>query len=624
MGIPEARFPKRSQEAYLSEIQTERMTVMDYNLLIGGAAGQGMETLTNLLERIFKRQGFHVFTTHDYMSRVRGGHNFMQIRFGDRPLHAHRLAVDGIIALNRETAELHLSALNKDGFLICDTTVGCSGGQVIPLPMLDLATEAGNPKAAGTVAIGAVLRLFGLSLDSTADVLALQFPKEETAAVNRLAIEAGHHAVSPRFPAPERIKERTHLLNGNQAIGLGALAAGCRFYSAYPMTPSTSVMNFLAEKMAETGILVEQAEDEIAAINMAIGASFAGVRAMTGTSGGGFCLKSEAIGLAGMTETPLVVLNVMRPGPATGLPTRTEQADLQFVIHAAQGEYPRMVIAVRNPEDAYRQTLRAFSLADRYQMPVILLSDQYLADSRQTVPPIVVEPADGPEGLADAAGLAPFTYKRYLITDSGISPRLIPGRTPNQILCSDSDEHDEWGHITEADDVRKSMVDKRARKMAGVRDELEEPALYGPPDASILLLAWGSMEGPVREALDLLTIRGISAKAIVFGDIWPLPVRELKTHAANSVHIINVEQNSTGQLALLVREATGIAVTGSVLRYDGRQIPPLDIANEIEAAISSVTVADPSFESGKSCLSSEFRKGSPTAATDGTAKEARI
>lgn len=588
---------------------------MDYNLLIGGAAGQGMETLTNLLERMLKRQGFFVFTTHDFMSRVRGGHNFMLIRFGDRPLHAHRLALDGIIALNAETADLHRSALNKDGFLICDSAVGCSGDQVVSLPMLELANTAGNPKTAGTVAIGAVLKLFGLSLESTTDVLTLQFPKEEISSVNRQALEAGYAAVSSRFAAPERKMEHTHLLNGNQAIGLGALAAGCRFYSAYPMSPSTSVMNFLAEKMAETGILVEQAEDEIAAVNMAIGASFAGVRAMTGTSGGGFCLKSEAIGLAGITETPLVVLNVMRPGPATGLPTRTEQADLQFVIYAAQGEYPRMVIALRNPEDAYRQTMRAFSLADRYQMPVILLSDQYLADSRKTIPPLVVKPAGGPEDLTDAAGLDPFTYKRYLITESGISPRLVPGRVPNQIVCSDSDEHDEWGHITEADDVRKSMVDKRARKMTLLRNELEEPSLYGSPDATILILAWGSMEGPVRESLDLLKMRGIDAKALIFGDIWPMPVRELTAHAANAAQIINVEQNSTGQLALLVRESTGIAVTGSVLRYDGRQIPPLDIANEVAARIASSSANNTPGKTGKDNLPAD---------TYGTAKEVRI
>ncbi len=572
---------------------------MDYNLLIGGAAGQGMETLTNLLERMLKRQGYAVFTTHDYMSRVRGGHNFMRIRFGDQPLHAHRIALDGMIALNAETIELHKAELSPGGFILADDSVAGDRKTDTSLPLMELATTAGNPKAAGTVALGAVLRLFGLSLDGMADVIKRQFPKADIAEVNEKALRAGYEAVAPAFAPPGRMAAETHLINGNQAIAMGALAAGCRFYSAYPMTPSTSVMDFLADKMAGTGILVEQAEDEIAAINMAIGASFAGVRAMTGTSGGGFCLMTEAVGLAGITEIPLVVLNVMRPGPATGLPTRTEQADLQFVVYAAQGEYPRMVISVRNPSDAYRQTMRAFRLADRYQMPVILLSDQYLADARQTIPPLVVEPEDGPAFLADTATMEPFAYRRYALTESGISPRLIPGRVPGQIIKSDSDEHDEGGYITESASVRNAMVEKRARKMELLKTELEEPALYGNPDADILLLAWGSMEGPVLEALALLKQDGIEAKALVFGDIWPLPVKLVTEHAAKAHHLLNVEQNSTGQLALLVREATGISVTGSVLRYDGRQIPPLDIAAAVRRRLEgNASVAGESPASG--------------------------
>ena len=587
---------------------------MDYNLLIGGAAGQGMETLTTLLERMLKQLGYAIHTTHDYMSRVRGGHNFMHIRFGDTPLYAHRLSLDGIIALNGETVALHRKDLSPEGFLLADTSV--LGGQTpketpgedgtpengtlengtpengtpFAIPLKDLAIQAGNPKAAGTVALGAILRLFGLTLDGMDEVIRRQFSKEDIANVNIDALKLGYDAVAQKFSPPSPMKNPTHLINGNQAIALGALAAGCRFYSAYPMTPSTSVMTYLSDKMAATGILVEQAEDEIAAINMAIGASYAGVRAMTGTSGGGFCLKAEAIGLAGITETPLVALNVMRPGPATGLPTRTEQADLQFVIHAAQGEYPRMVIAVRNPADAYRQTKRAFALADKYQLPVILLSDQYLADTRQTIEPLVVEVDSGPVDTTDAAGMAPFAYKRYRLTESGISPRLIPGTTPDQIVRVDSDEHDEGGSITESAEVRNAMVEKRAKKLDLLRAELEEPVMYGSPDATLLLVAWGSMEGPVREALALLEAKGVSAKALVFGDVWPLPTRRITAQAATAIRVVNVEQNSTGQLALLIREATGIAMTHSVLRYDGRQLPPADIAAAVEQIVSKKEV----------------------------------
>ena len=531
---------------------------MDYNLLIGGAAGQGMETLTNLLERMLKRQGFSVFTTHDYMSRVRGGHNFMRIRFGDHPLHAHRIALDGMIALNAETIELHEAELSPDGFILADVSVAGDRKNATSLPLLELATTAGNPKTAGTVALGAVLGLFGLSLDGMGDVIKRQFPKADITEVNEKALRAGYEAVAAAFAPPGRMAAETHLLNGNQAIAIGALAAGCRFYSAYPMTPSTSVMDFLADKMAATGILVEQAEDEIAAIQH-------GHRRLLCRSAGhdrhfgGRFLPDDGSGRtrrhygnsAGCPEC-----DAARCGPRTGLPTRTEQADLQFVIYAAQGEYPRMVVSVRNPSDAYRQTMRAFQLADRYQMPVILLSDQYLADARQTIPPLVVEPEDGPAFLSDAVNMEPFSYRRYALTESGISPRLVPGRTPGQIIKSDSDEHDEGGYITESASVRNAMVEKRARKMELLKTELEEPALYGNPDADILLLAWGSMEGPVLEALSLLKQDGIEAKALVFGDIWPLPVKLVTEQAAKARHILNVEQNSTGQLALLVREAT--------------------------------------------------------------------
>jgi len=560
---------------------------VDYNLLIGGSAGQGMETLTHTLERVLKRSGFHVHTTYDYMSRVRGGHNFMQIRFGDHPLHAPAEVLTGIIALNAETLALHEARLALEGFILADAGLNLQGDRLLALPLIQTAKGFGSPQASGSVAVGVVMRLFGLKPEALEGVLRQQFPKAELFEMNLQAALAGLDLAEARFMPPESQKQPMHLLNGNEAIALGALAAGLRFYSAYPMTPSTSVMTYLAEHMAETGIIVEQAEDEIAGINMAIGASFAGVRAMTGTSGGGFCLKVEALGLAGMQETPLVVLNVQRPGPATGLPTRTEQADLRFVIDAAQGEFPRMVIAVRDVEDAYRQTQRAFDLADKYQTPVILLSDQYLADTRRTVPRLPLQAVDGPQYVSDAAGLEPFQYRRYELTEDGVSPRLIPGRVPQQVLCVDSDEHDEWGHIIESAEQRVAMADKRARKLMGLRMELEEPLFFGAEGADTLLLAWGSLAGPIQEALELLAARGIPAGALVFGDLWPLPVGELEKRMPKARHRINVEQNATGQLASLIREVTGHPVTGSLLKYDGRQLMPLEIAAGVMKEVAS-------------------------------------
>ncbi|MHB8065492.1 MAG: 2-oxoacid:acceptor oxidoreductase subunit alpha, partial [Ruminiclostridium sp.] len=359
---------------------------MNYNILIGGAAGQGVETLSAVFEKILKRRGFEVFTIRDYMSRVRGGHNFIQIRFGDDRVFSHWDELDGIIAMNEETIESHIDRLNSDGFIICDEDIKYEDRRILKLPLKQLAITSGNAKVFGSVAIGSALELLGINQTDVESVFNEFFAKE-ISSQNYIAVQEGRKLVAKKYNIVPLKQDDNILINGNEAVAIGALAAGCKFYSAYPMTPSTSIMDYLASKMMDAEIVVEQAEDEIAAINMAIGASYAGARAMTGTSGGGFSLMVEALGLSGMLEIPLVVAEVQRPGPTTGFPTRTEQSDLKFVISASQGEFPRMVIALRNTEDAFYQTIRAFNLADKYQIPVILLSDQFLADSTVTVKP---------------------------------------------------------------------------------------------------------------------------------------------------------------------------------------------------------------------------------------------
>jgi 2-oxoglutarate ferredoxin oxidoreductase subunit alpha len=369
------------------------------------------------------------------------------------------------------------------------------------------------------------------------------------------------------------------LISGNHAVALGAAAAGLRFYSAYPMSPSTTIMEALASFGDAAGLVVEQAEDEIAAINMAIGASYAGARAMTGTSGGGFSLMVEALGLSGMGEIPLVVIDAQRPGPVTGLPTRTEQSDLKFVISTSQGEFPRMVIALRNQEDAFYQTMRAFDLAQRYQIPVILLSDQYLADGTATVEPFDATriPVADPLEQAEIEG----EYLRYRYTEDGISPRLIPGKSKH-LIAVDSDEHDERGWITESAEVRTRMMDKRMKKLEGLKRELIEPDFIGNEKFETLIIGWGSTWGPISEAVQLLNKAGKGRfAALVFGDIYPLPQQKLLELTAKAKCLVNVEQNATGQLAGLIREETGIACTGSILKYDGRQITGEEIAERM-------------------------------------------
>lgn len=557
---------------------------MNHNILIGGAAGQGVETVSAIFERIIKRQGFEVFTIKDYMSRVRGGHNFIQIRFGIDKIYSHIDEIDGIIAMNAETIENHIDRLNSDGFIICDDEIDYKDTRILKLPLKQCAKDSGNIKAFGSVAIGSVLELFGIGESGIEKVFG-EFFNEEIANQNIKAVESGRKLVSKKFDTSSNRADSNILINGNEAVALGTLAAGCKFYSAYPMTPSTSIMNYLAAKMNDAEIVVEQAEDEIAAIIMSIGASYAGVRAMTGTSGGGFSLMVEGLGLSGMLEVPLVIAEVQRPGPTTGLPTRTEQSDLKFVISASQGEFPRMVIALRNPEDAFYQTARAFNIADKYQIPVILLSDQFLADSTTTLKPFDFNRIKNENFISSYEYSEDKPYKRYEITESGISPRLIPGKNPGVTVLVDSDEHDETGHITESASVRNDMTLKRMRKLELLKEDLQEPLFIGEEDCEILLIAWGSTWGPIKEAVNKLNEdKDKKYGALVFGDIWPLPTKLLLEKAKKSKKLINVEQNATGQLASIVSEVTGIFCDSSILKYDGRPMSSDYIYKELRRA----------------------------------------
>jgi 2-oxoglutarate ferredoxin oxidoreductase subunit alpha len=551
-----------------------------YNLLIGGAAGQGIETTAAILEKLLKKSGYHVFTVRDFMSRVRGGHNFTLIRFGAKDIRSHSYKLDGMIALNDETVELHKDQISEDGFILCDSKLTTDDPRAIKIDMEEMAKALGNPRVAGSIAIGAVLRLFGESNDYFHEVLAA-FVKESVVDVNWKAMNEGYDAVRARFPRLEGDAGKYMILSGSKAMSLGAIAAGLKFYSAYPMSPSTSIMENLAEMSDAAGIVVEQAEDEIAAINMAIGASYAGARAMTGTSGGGFCLMVEGLGLSGIAEIPVVVADVQRPGPATGLPTRTEQSDLSFVISASQGEFPRMVIALRSHEDAFYQTIRAFELAEKYQIPVILLSDQYLADATASVEPFDLSRIKVTAPVVTAEGEGQSEYLRYKLTDDGISPRLIPGKSGN-FVTADSDEHDESGRITEDAGVRIEMMDKRMRKLEELALEMQEPLFIGPQKYDTLLVGWGSTYGPIMEAIEILNNRTPDKyAALVFGDVYPLPTKLLIKKAAAASRLINVEQNATGQLAGLIREKTCIFCTSGILKYDGRQISAEEIADRL-------------------------------------------
>ncbi|MBL4932222.1 2-oxoacid:acceptor oxidoreductase subunit alpha [Clostridium paridis] len=557
---------------------------MKYNILIGGAAGQGMDTISDFLEKILKLKGYNVFSNKDYMSRVRGGHNFIQVRFGDEPIYSHSPKLDFIFALDKNTLDIHLERLSPGGIAIIDEGINSEDDRVKTLPLKKISLELKLSKALGMVGLGAILKFFGISLDKIEDV----FPKKfaaEIRDINLKALTKGYELVNKKYELKPLGDQKNLLLDGNTSIALGALAGGLNFYCGYPMTPATSVMTYLSKKQLQAGIVVEQVEDEIAALNMAIGASYAGARAMTGSSGGGVTLMVEAFGLAGITETPIVVLDSQRPGPATGLPTRTEQSDLSFLLTASQGEFPRAVLSVRNAEDAFYQTFKALNIAEKYQTLVVLLTDQYLADAKVTVPYFNLDKLTIDRGKwREDDFQAGEEYKRYLLTDDGISPRIVPGKIKGQTVLVDSDEHNEDSHITESEKVRIEQMKKRMKKQKLIESDIEEPIYMGSEKPELILIGWGSTYGALKEAVELLNKEEDRFGALSFGDIYPLPKRTLEKFKGK-VKFINVEQNFTGQLGKLITQETGILMDSSILKYDGRQINGYELVERIKSEV---------------------------------------
>ncbi|BFK80452.1 2-oxoacid:acceptor oxidoreductase subunit alpha [Clostridium baratii] len=555
---------------------------MDYNILIGGSAGQGMDTVSDFLEKALKKKGFYVFSNKDYMSRVRGGHNYTQIRFGvSEPIYSHKNELDLILALDENTAISHIKDLKEDGKIIVDESIKFDDKRTLKLPLLKTATTLGISRGFTSVAAGAILKYF--SLHGDVDELFSKKLKEPIRSKNIEAIHLGYDLLDSKYVLKGKDLSNHILINGNNAIALGAIAGGLDFYSAYPMTPATSVMTYLSKKQKDVGIVVDQAEDEISAINFAIGASYAGARAMTGSSGGGFSLMVESLGFAGIAEIPLVVIDSQRPGPATGLPTRTEQSDLSFILTASHGEFPRIVLCARNAEDAFTQTIKALNLADKYQTVVFLLTDQYTADSNVTIPMYDLNKVKIERHiLSEKDIISSEEYKRYKVTESGISERLIPGKSKDQVVLVDSDEHTESGHITEDAEVRNSQMEKRFRKFTSIEADLEEPEYFGDEDIDLLLVGWGSTYGALKDAVKLLNDKGIKAGALSFGDIYPLPKKKLIEYKNKAKKIVNVEQNFTGQLGKLITQETGILMDSSILKYDGRQIIGSEISDKFK------------------------------------------
>lgn len=575
---------------------------MDYSIKIGGEAGQGIQTIGNTLARVFSRSGYHVFTHQDYESRVRGGHNFFQIRFSNNPVTASRNRIDILVALDKESILRYEKELSEHGHIIYDSSSlkqKYEKEYFLDIPFVNLAVEHGGSKImANTVAIGAILGMLGMKLDFLIGIIKDTFKKkgEDVIDANIKSANAGYNYAVKECKrcsfAVASLANSKMLISGVEAIALGAVASGCKCYSAYPMTPSTGIMNYLASKEKDYGIVVEQAEDEIAAINMALGASFAGVRTMTGTSGGGFALMVEGLSLAGMTETPIVVALGQRPGPATGLPTRTEQGEILFALHAGHGEFHKVIFAPGTPEQAFFLTNKAFDLAEKYQIIVLVIFDQYLADSSWTFDGFDLNRLNYTDYRLRGDIFKHLSeYKRHAFTDTGVSPFGVLGDSKH-LVVTDSDEHDEEGHIIEDAETRIRMVEKRLlKKLPLIRQEMEPPFLYGSSQPEILMVGWGSTYGVMREVVDVLS-KGKNIAMLHFSEIYPFPLTKNNPSSLPYLTLLNkaklticIENNATGQFARLMRTETGHTFTERINRYDGRPFLLEDLIGEIDARI---------------------------------------
>lgn len=572
----------------MTESRTKRS---DLSIVLCGQAGQGIQTVEKILVQCLKSSGFHVFATKEYMSRVRGGMNSTEIRVSSERVSAYVDRMDILMPFH-QGALFHLEKrFSAESVVIGDRERICTDcpdfvHEFLDVPLAKIAEDVGGRIFVNVIAAGVVLGLFAANTEEAAGFLRRFFAgkSEEVIQKNITAFERGYSHGKRLMESntlafnlsPDPLVGKEILVNGAEAVGMGALAGGCNFLASYPMSPSTGVMVFLAHQTGEYDLIVEQAEDEISAINMALGASYAGARSMVTTSGGGFALMTEGVSLAGMIETPVVIHVAQRPGPATGLPTRTEQGDLELVLYAGHGEFPRAIFAPGTLQEAFDLTHRAFNLADKYQIPVFLLTDQYFIDSYYNTSPFNPALAKNKVHIVKTKK----DYMRFALTRSGVSPRGIPGYGEG-LVGVDSDEHGEDAHITEDLDLRTRMVDKRLKKLEGVRAEALPPNLIGADEYKTLIIGWGSTLLAIREALQRLQRNDIAL--LHFKQVYPLPsgTREILAKAQRR---IMVENSATSQFSRLIARETGIEVERNILKYSGLAFS----AEELAAGIKKI------------------------------------
>jgi len=559
----------------------------DVSIVICGEAGQGIQTVESILVQAIKMGGYHVFSSKEYMSRVRGGENSTEIRISSQRLNSYVERIDILLALSDGAIDHLNQRITSETLILGDekNLKSVTEYDTITIPLFKSAEELGGPIFSNVIVAGVISRVLNISSEIFNEIITRMFSRKGEKIVEK-DLEAGKkgHEIGEQLVKSGKIKIQLTkdpqikyelLLSGTEAVGLGCLAGGCNFMSSYPMTPSTPLQMFMAQNGVEFDLIFEQAEDEIAALNMSIGAFYAGARSMIATSGSGFALMEEAVGLSGMIETPVVIYVGQRPGPAVGLPTRTSQEDLNLTLYSGPGEFARIIFAPGNFEDAFKLSQIAFNLADKYQIPVFILSDQYFAECYYNIPSLDLSDLK----IENHIVKTDENYKRYQLTPDGVSPRGIPGFGVGVVVV-DSDEHDEEGHITEDLDLRAKMVEKRfTKKMEKIREELIPPELVGNEDYEILVLGWGSTYGTIKEVVNELDSDKIAF--LHFKQVYPLS-SDTGKYLKKALKTIIFENNINSQFGNLIKLELGFDIDETVLKYDGMPFSVEEVTNNLK------------------------------------------
>jgi 2-oxoglutarate/2-oxoacid ferredoxin oxidoreductase subunit alpha len=572
------------------------------SIVMGGEAGEGIKSAGKIIALSLMKTGNDVFVYDEYPSLIRGGHNSVNITYSPAVVYATNREIDILICLNRETFDLHKKNLNQGSIVLYDRKdfeisdqdlVDCPC-ELIDIPVSDILKKKKLPRITqNMIMVAAALCTAGVLKETLLKTIKKEFSKksDEILEHNNTAVEEGYDnalefsgiksfdKADKKGKLPRR-KKKGYFITGNDSLVLGAIQSGIQFFAAYPMTPASTILDAMMANYREFDFIVKQTEDEIAAINMAIGAAFAGARSMVGTSGGGFSLMVEGLGLAAITETPIVIALVQRPGPATGLPTWTGQADLMFALHASQDEFPRIILTPTDIDECFHLSFMAFNLAEKYQLPVIILSDKYIAESMQTINlnPALSNTIDRGMLMSNRMLARIADFHRYEITSNGISPRSIPGQK-NGVYIANSDESDSKGFSSEDAANRAAKMDKRFRKVEHIMQDLPELDVYGDIKAKNCFVTWGGSKGAILEAMRRLQSIGVSSKLLALNYIEPFPTEEVEKFIKGSKKVMLVESNFSGQLGKLITMNTGFEFDYKLLKYDGRPLFPDEIVN---------------------------------------------